>query len=193
MPMTSPIANSYLDNPARREQTFGRNRSGGTTAAEVTRAQWQHFLDVYRPLETEVLQRAMQTDFTAEGDRAGVQAAAGLASSAGSYERNLRRAGVALSAEERNALARRRSTSRTRAVAGAENLARRGLKEQRTNLLADMVGIGRGVAQTATSGLNTIADLEAQRAVFNEQGRTAAHNQNVGMAASAAAFAIMFL
>jgi hypothetical protein len=67
------------------------------------------------------------------------------------------------------------------------------LKEQRTNLLADIVGIGRGVAQTATGGLNSVADAAAQRAVFNERGKTAATNQNLSMAASLAAYGIVFL
>lgn len=167
--------------------------SGVTTAAGVTRAQWQHFLNVYRPLEDQVLQRAMQTDFTAEGDRAGTMAAAGLASSAGTYERNLRRAGVALSAEERNAVARRRSTSQTRAVAGAENVTRRGMKEQRTNLLAQMVGIGRGVSSTAMGGLNAVADLEAQRAVAREQSKAQGRQMALSTAASLASLGIMFL
>lgn len=164
--------------------------SGVTTAAGVTRAQWQHFLNVYKPLEDQVLQRAMQTDFTAEGDQAGTTAVAGLASAAGTYERNLRRSGARLTSEERAALDRRQSLSRTRGVAGAENLTRRTLSTQRTDLLADMVGIGRGVARSASGGLNAVADLEAQRAVAREQAKTAGTQQLLSSAAMAAAFFI---
>jgi hypothetical protein len=135
----------------------------------------------------------MQTDFTAEGDESGALARAGLASAAGTFERDIRRAGVTLSPEERAALARRRSTSSSRASAGAENLTRRGMKEQSTNLLGQMVGIGRGVAQTAQGGLSSVADLEAQRAVFNEAGKTAAFNQNLSTLGSGLAYAIAFL
>ena len=185
-----PVPTGYIPEdmvrPAYERSTAGTQ----TTAAGVTRAQWQHFLDVYRPLEDQVLQRAMQTDFTAEGDRSGQMAAAGLASSAGTYERNLRRAGVALSAEERNAVARRRSTSQTRAVAGAENVTRRGMKEQRTNLLAQMVGIGRGVASTAMGGMNAVADLEAQRAVAREQSKAQGRQMALSTAASLASYGI---
>lgn len=167
--------------------------SGVKTAAGVTRAQWQHFLSVYKPLEDQVLQRAMQTDFTAEGNQAGTTAVAGLASAAGTYERNLRRSGARLTSEERAALDRRQSLSRTRGQAGAENLTRRTLSTQRTDMLADIVGIGRGVARTAAGGMNTVADLEAQRAIYNEQAKAAQHSQNLSMFATAAAYGIMFL
>ena len=160
------------------------------TAAGVTRAQWAHFLNTYRPLEREMLDRAMQTDFTAEGNQAGQQAVSGLASAAGTYERNLRRSGAQLTTEERAALNRRRNLSKARGQAGAENLTRRTMSEDRTNLLAQMVGIGRGVSTSARSGLNTVADIESQRAIFNEQGKTSAQNQNLATAASL--FAIMF-
>ena len=94
---------------------------------------------------------------------------------------------------QRSALGRRQSLSRTRGQAGAENLTRRTLSTQRTDMLADIVGIGRGVARTASGGMNTVADLEAQRAVYNEQAKAARHSQNLSMAASAAALAIMFV
>ena len=193
MPASIHAATPLVEDAVQRER---RDRDSGgiaTTAAQVTRDQWQHFLDVYKPLENQVLERAMQTDFSAEGDRASSQVQAGLASAAGTYERNLRRAGTALTSEERTALARRRSTSGTRAKAGAENLTRRSLRESRTNMLADIVGIGRGVARTASGGLNTVADLEAQRAIFNEQSKSAAFSQNLSTAASLAAYGIMFL
>jgi hypothetical protein len=159
----------------------------------VTRQQWAHFVETYKPLEEEILGRAMQTDFTAEGNQASQTARTSLSSAAGTFERNLRRSGATLTGEERAALDRRRETSRTRASAGAENVTRRTMSETRTNLLANMIGIGKGVAGSARGGLNAVADLEAQRAVFNEQGKTAARNQNLSTAASLAAMAIMFM
>jgi len=189
-----PITTGYAPDLERVER--GRTTpttAPATTIAQVTRDQWQHFLNFYRPIEDEVLKRAMQTDFTAEGDRAGQTARAGLASSAGTLERNLRRSGVALSAEERSALERRRGTSVSRGAAAAENTTRRSLAQNSQNLLADVVGIGRGVARTATAGLNSVADLEAQRAVFNERSKTGARNSNLATAASLAAYGIAFL
>jgi hypothetical protein len=192
--MTMDLAYT-ADSRMMRGRGSGRRGSSGpaTTAADVTRQQWAHFVETYKPLEEEILGRAMQTDFSLEGDMAGQTARSSLSSAAGTFERNLRRSGATLTGEERAALNRRRETSRTRASAGAENVTRRTMSETRTNLLANMVGIGKGVAGSARGGLNAVADLEAQRAVFNEQGKTAARNQNLSTAASLAAMAIMFM
>ena len=152
-----------------------KRRAIDSRLAAITRDKWQHFLDFYRPIEDQVLEAAMQTDFTAEGDTAGKTAAAGVQSSRGSLARTLSRSGTSLSAEERTAVNRRHNTSLTRATARAENVTRRSLKETRTNLLAGMVGIGRGVSSTATGGLNTVADLGTARAL---QGRATSAQTN---------------
>lgn len=131
--------------------------------ANITRDQFQHFLDFYRPIEEAALKDAMRTDFTTEGDDAGKTAAAGVRSSAGTLARNLSRSGLNLTSEESEAVRRRRSLNTTRSVAGAENTTRRGLADSRTNLLAEIIGIGRGVSATATGGLQNVADLSAAR------------------------------
>ena len=162
-------------------------------AAGVTRAQWQHFLDFYRPIEDEVLRQAMQTDFSAEGDAAGVTAAAGVNSASGTLARNLSRSGATLTGEERAAVMRRTGSTLARAVGQAENTTRRGLSDSRTNLLASVVGIGRGVANTATSGLQSVADMGAQREVSYRQQRSSAHSTNLSAAATAASLLIAFI
>jgi hypothetical protein len=171
------------------------NASGGgvTDAAGVTRAQWQHFLDTYRPVEDEVLRRAMDSDFTKEGDAAGQTAAAGVNASRGILARNLSRSGVSLSAEERAALSRRTGSTLTRAVARAENTTRRAGAENRSNLLRGIVNIGRGVATSATGGLQSVADMAAQRESLHQQQRAQASSTNLSAAASAAAMLIAFV
>jgi hypothetical protein len=64
------------------------------------------------------------------------------------------------------------------------------MKEQRTNLLAQMVGIGRGVASTAMGGMNAVADLEAQRAVAREQSKAGGRQMALSTAASLASYGI---
>jgi len=177
-------------NHDRISEQFGfPTRSGqATTAAGVTRNQWQHFLDFYRPIEDQVLKDAMQTDFTAEGDEAGRTAQAGITASVGMLERGLRRSGTNLSGEEREALGRRRDISGARAVGRAENTTRRGLKENRSNLLANIVGIGRGIQQSSQQGLQSVADMAAQREQSHQAGRTAAHATNTQAGATVAAY-----
>ncbi len=155
-------------------------------SARVTRDQWQHFLNTYRPVEEDVIASAMQTDFSAQGDAAGVTAAQSVAASAGNAARNISRAGASLTAEESGAIGRRRDLSLSKAVGRAENATRRNLSDTRANLLAGIVGIGRGVSTTASAGLQSSASLDAQRTAANEQQKTAARNSNVSTAASAA-------
>jgi len=161
--------------------------------AIITRDQWQNFLDFYRPIEDEVLKSAMQTDFTSEGDKAGATAASGVNASRGSLARTLSRAGTSLNAEEKSAVNRRHSVALTRSVAQAENTTRRGMSDSRTNLLAGMVGVGRGVSASATSGLNTAAGLETARNMSLTNKRNAAKSTNAqGAATLAAAIIAMY-
>jgi len=181
------------DIAARTSGSQFRTSSGGTPdqiSANITRSQWQHFLDTYRPVEDDILKSAMQTDFTSEGDKAGAEAGASVTASRGTLARNLSRAGSSLSGEERSALGRRTDLSLTKAVGRAENTTRRTLNDTRTQLLSSMVGIGNQVANTASAGSQSVADMAAQREMQYKQQKTAAHNQNMSMAASAAAMLI---
>lgn len=165
----------------------------GTSAADITRDQWQHFLDFYKPLEDEMLKKAMQTDFTAEGDKAGATAAASVNASKGSLARSLSRSGASLSAEERTAVNRRQQNTLTRSVARAENTTRRGLKDSRANMLAEVVGIGRGVSNSASGGMQSVADMAAARESNYQRQRSQATSTNLSAAASAAALLIAFV
>ncbi len=161
------------------------------TSAAITRSQWQRFQEFYAPIEADVIERAMQTDFTKEGDEAGRQAGQAQQASRGSLARSLSRSGASLTAEERRAVSRRQGSALTKSIGRAENTTRRGLKESRASLLAGIVGIGRGVANTAQAGISSVADMAAQRELNFQQGRTAASNSNMAMAATAASLIIM--
>lgn len=183
---------SLIDEVGRR---YGE-RTGSTTALtpdQITRSQWQNFLDTYRPVEEEVLRTAINTDFSAEGDRAGQTAAQGVESSRGTLARNISRSGASLSSEERAALGRRTGTTLTKAVSQAENTSRRGLSEARTSLLRNIVNIGRGVANTASSGINSVADMAAQRESLYQQQRAQASSTNLSAAATAASLLVSFI
>ena len=167
--------------------------AGGTPdeiSANITRSQWQHFLDTYRPVEDDVLRSAMQTDFTSEGDEAGQTAIAGVNASRGSLARSLSRSGSQLTGEERAAVGRRTDLSLAKSAARAENTTRRGLSDSRTDLLQGVVNIGRGVSSTSQAGLQSVADLAAQREAQYKQQRAAATSTNISAAASAAALLI---
>ena len=192
-----PLATSggFIREAIDRTSIAGASGSGSpdATAAAVTRDQWQHFLDFYRPLEDQILQEAQQTDFTQEGDEAGATAASSVNASRGSLARSLSRAGTSLTAEEQRAVSRRQQGALTKAVGRAENTTRRGLKDSRAQLLGQIVGIGKGVSNTANAGLQNVADLAAQREALHQQQRAQARNSNIGTGASLAALAIAFI
>lgn len=158
--------------------------------ASVTRDQWQHFLDFYRPIEQKALAQAMQTDFTAEGNVAGATAAASVNASKGTAARNLSRAGTSLTGEERSALGRRQGITLSKAVSRAENVTRRGLKDSRAQLLAGIVGAGRGVSTTAMAGLQSVADLAAQRQLGNDARSAAADSSRLQSGTTIAGYII---
>ena len=190
MPLSSELELGQPSRAAFNPDVINPSGNPDAVAAQVTRSQWQHFLDFYRPIEDEVLKKAMQTDFTAEGDTAGRTAAAGVESSKGSLARSLSRAGTSLTAEEQSAVSRRQASSLTKAVGQAENTTRRGLSESRGSLLAGIVGIGRGVANTATSGLQSVADMAAQREAEHQRQKASASASNMAAAGTAAALLI---
>ncbi len=175
----------------------GRSRSSGSgggtpdqIAAGITRDQWQHFLDTYKPVEDDILATALSTDFSAQGDEAGATAGRSIAASAGAAERNISRSGASLTGEERAAISRRRGLSKSKAVGRAENTTRRGLADSRTNLIAQLVGIGRGVAQTASAGSQSVADMAAARDSLWQSQKSQTKANNLSTAASAAALII---
>jgi hypothetical protein len=180
------LARSAGDRTRSSGQVFVGGSNPDQTAAAITRSQWQHFLDTYRPVEDEVLRQAMQTDFTAEGDEAGRTATTSIAASRGTLARNLSRAGTSLTGEERAAVGRRQNLSLAKASARAENTTRRGLSTSRENLLAGIVGIGRGVAQTASFGAQSVADMAAQRDQLYESQKSRTDATNISSATTLA-------
>jgi len=183
-----PIPSGYYPNRSGITPSFGGNPD--QIAAGITRDQWQHFLDTYRPVEDDILATALSTDFSAQGDEAGATAGQSVAAAAGQAERNISRSGATLTTEERAAINRRRGLSKSKAVGRAENTTRRGLADSRTNLIAQLVGIGRGVANTASAGTQSVADMANARELSYQNQRDRTNSSNVSSAATAAALLI---
>jgi len=173
------------------QYTVNPNAGPEQGQAALTRAQWDYFKEFYRPLEEQVLAEAMRTNFSEEADTAGGLASAASRTARGTLARNIRRStGGSLSAEERRAVDRRSSIARTSDVARAENTTRRSLADSRQSMLADAIGIGRGVQQTASSGLASAANMATSRELQYQQQQAAYQNQMMQGLGSAAALAI---
>lgn len=182
-----PTGGSFANTTIRRavdEATQGPDAK----AAAITRQQWDHFRQFYGPLETRAIREAMRTDFSAEADEASLGVRAASAAGQGMTARSVRRArGSGLTAEERQAVERRRAIQMTSSSANVENRTRRDLSESRQQLLANIVGIGRGVQQTASSGLAGAANLATQRQMQYDAQRSAYRQSQMATLGSAAA------
>jgi hypothetical protein len=161
--------------------------------ANITRDQWNNFLDVYKPVETDLVSQALQTDFSTEGDEAGQDAAAGVRASQGMLARNLSRMGTSMTPEQAAAVRRRANLQSTKATAKAENTTRRTLSDSRTNLLAGLVGVGRGVATGASAGFNSAANNAANTEMMLNQGAAQAQATNIASASALTAALIMMV
>lgn len=180
-------------NPLQGMSAGGRRQWLENTSANITRSQWNNFLDVYRPVEEDILKRAMQTDFSKEGDEAGQDAAAGVRSSQGMLARNLSRMGTSMTPEQAAAVRRRSNLNMGRAVGQAENTTRRTMSDTRGNLLAGLVGVGRQVATGAAGGINSAANNAASTEMMLNQGKANAQNTNTASAAALAGALIMMI
>ena len=169
----------------------GRRQSLEARQAAMTRDQWQNFLEVYRPVEQELMDSAMQTDFSAEGDAAGRDAQVSATASKGMLARNLSRLGTSMTAEQAAAVRRRQQQTGSKSIAQAENVTRKTMSDSRSQLLQGLVGIGRGVATGSMGGINAAANNAANQEMAINQGRAAAQNSNMATAASLAAMLIM--
>jgi hypothetical protein len=171
----------------------GRRQYLENTSANITRSQWNNFLEVYRPVEEDILKRAMQTDFSQEGDEAGQDAASGVRSSQGMLARNMSRLGTSMTPEQAAAVRRRANLNMGRAVGQAENTTRRTMSDTRTNLLAGLVGVGRQVATGSSAGINSAANNAASTEMMLNQGKANAQNTNLASGAALAAALMMMI
>ena len=163
-------------------------RDPDRVAAAVSRQEFQHYLDTYKPIEIDTLKEAQRTDFKEEGDRASNTFSRQIALSDAAFNRNLSRTNTTLTAEEQTGLDRRRSISRTADRAGTENVTRRNLSTRNINTLGEMLAVGRGIQNSAAGGLGNAAQMQGQRDAANSQmksQRRAQQIQTLGMLAAA--------
>lgn len=189
-PMTDiqnqPVGDNYSNMSA-----GGRRQNLDRKISNFTRSQWQHWMDSYQPMEQDLLNRAMQTDFSKEGDEAGQDAAAGVRASQGMLARNMSRMGSSMTPEQAAAVRRRSNLDMTKATGQAENTTRRTLSDTRTNLLVGLSNVGRQVAAGAMSGYQSAAGNAANTEMMLNQSRANANAQNMQTVMSLASLMFM--
>lgn len=138
--------------------------------ASITRAEWDQYVKDFVPAENQLLAKAndagwVQTAANDAGNAVTDASARGAASLADTFMRR----GVTPTDAQRKSITRRNDTATSIGVADAENTTRRSLSDVRTNLIADTLSIGRGIATSASGSLDSAANLAAAR---DAAGRT---------------------
>lgn len=149
--------------------------------ADMTLESWQDIQDRILPIENDLVARAL-SDGETEADRAGDLATAGGARASETFARDLGRSGSSLSADENEAITRRRSLSTALNASGAENNSRRNHREDSTAMLSNLVGLNRQVHNSALGGLNAAAGAQSARQNANAAAQQQQQMSAIGLA-----------
>jgi hypothetical protein len=194
------FANTFQIEAERNERISEREKQGeaqryadpSRTLASISRAQWHNFVTLYDPVEQQALRESSNERLKPEGDFASQVAGTMFSRGQDQGQRNLQRVGVSLNMAERKSTNRRNNLAKATTVAGTENTFRREGRNRNTNARADLIGIGRGVARSATDGLDAAASASAARESNFQAQKDAQRQQQVAMATTAAMAIIAF-
>lgn len=163
-------------------------------ANQLTRAQYQDWLDRYKPVEDQAVS-LVQQDTEPLVQRAGDAVGRAYDASAGATQRNLSRYGITADESTTAAIARRRGLMRALDVAKTNNNLRNTLEDARVAGLGQLIDIGRNVNNSATQNLSSAASLQTARENAGAQNAAAASGARkglfgtvLGVGASAATF-----
>lgn len=142
--------------------------SADITNSEVSREQFQYYLDNFVPVERAAAgQIRNPAEIEARANNAGIEAREAYAGTGDEFRRNTGRFGIALDAsqmgEAQGAIAR----GQAGAEAGAQTRARSGLYDQNLVNQGEFVRLGRNLASTSQDALGLSASLEKQRNATN--------------------------
>lgn len=149
---------------------FGRPASADQMTAAVTRDQYADWEANYKPLENEYISwltdaNRIRNDINAAGTQANKQVDA----SYGVSDREQSRYGLELTNEQKQAQDRLRQLTRTKAMAGAKNMARGQIADEQLQGLAFMSGSMRQTGLSGSNMLSQAAASEANRDALNAQ------------------------
>ena len=167
-------------------------RNPDAAQAAITRGMWESFKERYRPLEDEVIQTTLAS-VEPDAQAAGQRVLDSYANREQQFYTNLARSGQQLSGQDRKAVERRFALQRSLDHLTAVNGTRRGLNERNTNLMGDLVAMGRGVQGSAAQGLGSAANLQSSREAYNAQASAARQNQNLSLLGIAGGLATAFI
>lgn len=156
--------------PPVRPGTIDPNMSAPDLQAAITREQWQHFQNTYRPAEDAAF-ALLDRDISGDVSHAQNVVRAAYDRGQAMQGRALHQSGRRVSDAEARAMERRRGLQRALDIAGVSNNMRRAWEDQRLQGLADMLSIGKGIAGSAGEMANSAASLATARQSAYEQAK----------------------
>ena len=162
----------------------------GKAQGDLVRAQREDFEARFKPLEKKLMEELSKTP-EEEAQKAAENMTAQHAVTRASFQRDLSRSGTALTARQTQAIEGKRGLNEARSMSNAKNTTRRNVRETNMERTAEMIGIGRGIAQSANQNLNTASGLQAQRDQANANMQAQQGQQDAQMAGAALAIVAM--
>ena len=162
----------------------------GKAQGDLVRAQREDFDKRFKPLEKKLMAELSKTP-EEEAQKAADNMTAQQAVTRASFQRDLSRSGTALTARQTQAIEGKRGLNEARSMSNAKNTTRRNVRETNMERTAEMIGIGRGIAQSANQNLNTATGLQAQRDQANANMASQQAQQDAQMAGAALAIVAM--
>lgn len=134
----------------------------------------QLYEENFQPIEREINDELKDSTRITEqrADDAGIRTRADFKRSQGATTRQLSRAGIGLSADERNAISRSSKLAEAKAVANAENLTRGGYNELYTDAIGDQLNIGKNISGEALAGAGSAAGNQRSRSSAYDAAKT---------------------
>jgi len=149
----------------------GGKRSADQVNAELTRRQWEEYLNTYAHHEERILQDLMwrRENIGMLSNQAGQRAGEAFDVSAQISDRDLSRYRASLKPGQAEALKSLRAHQRARTSVGANNLSRRSLSDSVFLQQAKMSHVGSNLSGMAQDTAGQLLGLETQRRVANRQ------------------------
>lgn len=158
--------------------------------ARVLRYNHRDFRNRFLPHEIELLQRlspeaaAIEKETAANEIRTLVATQDTVAND--SLNRQLRRRGISLTADQQQTQDRLRGLNTALSDTTGRNLVRRNIEDRRVNALSDAISIGRGIRTSSQNSLGAAAELQSAREDAEDAARRQREQGRWGAAAAGA-------
>ena len=153
-------------------------------------AQREDFKNRFQPLEKR-LRKEISKDPEQQAKEAGMNMKRQGKVTRGSFRRDLQRSGDTLTDRQKDTIKRKRGLAEARGMANVKNLTRRNTRETNLSRKAELIGIGKGISQSARTDLSAASGMQTNRDMANANAQAAQSQQNMQMAGMAIGLAMM--